>query len=1098
MEVEVLLQYGLAEASDEGIRVPWTHWGDLIKLGLEVPCHWLPWSPFLLQIDSMSSLGREDFEYRFRFLLGSREVLLQRQGAVVQRAHHEGLYLLDPQTWALVEAMEQFNELDPEARKGPEAWLQFAEVKGCAHSIGAQLDEYLESNDVVVPSKIGLTVVEKSDGSVSFLPRCEGVAKDAFERAFLRSSNDQFLFNLDGLDGKKVRLIMGAQQREALKRMRKVRGLRNETGERLRRKPEEAFEGLLEQMEVTYARRVEGIGDWKPIPLPKGPSGVSFLEVEGLDLGDEWDAEAEAEAMGYETYKVPVTLQTKDVITGESIQLRLENQPDARAFLSAMKEAQESDRPSFEFRGHTFSVDPQLRESLRPNPSTDENSKSRKFLLIYTDEENVKAEDVVQVQAAIEGASEELPTTYEAPRSLSRNFPLKPHQQEAVAWLQRCSRLSPERRGVLLADEMGLGKTLEVLTFAAWCKEQGVFPGFQDGAGPYRPMLIVAPLMLVENETWQADMAKFFAPDTFGPILSLHGTELQKLRMAKGKETEIGKPLLDLETIRQYRVVITNYETITNFQHSFAQVRDGRSIWSILVTDEAQEYKNPQARISHAIKALHPDFHIASTGTPVENRLMDIWNLFDALQPSLLGSARMFKQTYEAPIEEGTSSEVLNDLREVLHYQKPHAFLLRREKTILPDFPKKMENQIPCAMSTHEVDRHIRLLRALKRADSRSGLHLAYLHRLVELYQHPLAHRDDFESAPIEEIIQASSKLQGVIEQLRAIQKKQEKVLIFARHKKIQRMLARVLGAVFGLQISIINGETGLGADRTSAEQVRRGRHYRAQILQKFKDQSGFHILVLSPFVAGVGLTITEANHVIHYGRWWNPAVESQATDRVYRIGQEREVQVHLPILSDESGHLPASFDERLHELLCKKRALARDFLSPQEGETSLARELCRELVQQMPEIAYAGEEPALCSEDVQALPHGLFVAYTAAVFEQNGYSVELIDPRHGGGLTIKARSASKEVFIRISEQDRPEALDREVTILSDAKWVGAKHPEIVLIARRGTPTWQERHSSSSSVSVWLLPNLLHLQQRPIQETELLTYVSDQGDGSAA
>jgi len=1083
LEVESLLERGLAEAAEGAIQVPWGNWDELVKLGLELPRYWMPWSPYLLQIDSSSSLGQEDFEYRYRFLLGSREVLLHREGAIVQRAHHPGFHMLDPQSLALVNAMDGFNALPPAERKGSDAWLRFGEVKGCAQAIGAQLDEYLVANDVVVPSKIGLTVVEKADGTISFLPRCEGLPKEALERSFLRSRDDQGLFHLDGEDGKRVRVVMGQPQQEALKRMRKVRNLRGEAAERLRRQPDQAFEGLIDRIEVAYARRVEGIGDWKPLPLPKGPSGVSMLEVEGLELGDEWDAEAEAEAMGYETFKVPVTVETQDVVTGESVQVRLDNQPDARALLTAMKEAEQAGASTFAFRGHTFAVDAGLKESLRQGSEEEGAKPSRKFLLIYTDEEHVEAEDVVQAEAASQESLEECVAAYEPPKSLDLRFPLKPHQEEAVAWLQRCARLVPQRRGVLLADEMGLGKTLEVLAFTAWCIEKNVFPGLHGETGPFRPILIVAPLMLVENETWQNDVQKFFAPGTFGPILSLHGAALQSLRLARGKETDLGKPLLDLEFLQKHKIVITNYETVTNFQHSFAQVRDGRSIWSIVVTDEAQEFKNPQARISHAIKALHPDFHIASTGTPVENRLLDIWNLFDALQPSLLGSAREFKQRFEVPVDAGDSKVPLDGLRETLCYQRPHAFLLRREKTILPGFPKKTEVPISCAMSEGEVDRHVRLLRALKRADSKRGLHLSYLHRLVELYQHPLAHRDDFESLPVAQLVQSSPKLEGVLDRLKTIQEKGEKALIFARHIKIQRMLARVIGETFGLQISIINGETGRVGERESGAQ-NRGRHHRAQILQRFKNQPGFHALVLSPFVAGVGLTITEANHVIHFGRWWNPAVESQATDRVYRIGQEKDVLVHLPLLKDDSGRLPASFDERLHELLDRKRALARDFLSPMEDEKSLASELYRGLSGDLP----AGEAPQtvlMGLEDLKALPSELFEAYVASILEQDGYLVKLADPKHSGGLSMMAQNDRQRALVKISHHIRPEMIEQDLTFLETLQW-GSQRAHKILIARHAPEGWCPKSEFKPGFEVWKLADLWARQRHALDEMDLI------------
>lgn len=1082
IQVDSLLERGLAQAVLGHIRMPWIGLDEWVKCGLELPLHWMGWSPYLLKIDSTSSVGREDFEYAYQFLLGSQEVLLHREGGVVQRAGHPGFHLLDPQTYALLEAMDAFNRLPPGDRQGPEAWVRFAEVKGCAHSVGAQLDEYLASNDVVVPSKIGLTVVEKSDGSLRFLPRCEGLPKEAFERAFQRSQENQALFHLDGEDGKRVRVVLGAQQQDILGRMRRVSDLKGSPAEQMRRRPDLAFEGLLDNMEVAYARRVEGIGDWKPLPLPKGPSGSSFLELEGLDLGEAWDDETEAEALGGEHFKVPTTVHATDQRTGEPTRLRLEHQPDARAFLSAMKAADQNGQTAFSFRGHTFPVDWSVEEALRQGPQDDGINKGRKFLLIYTDEDDVQAEDRLEAQAAT-APDTVIPIPYEPPRALNPNFPLKPHQEEAVAWLQRCAKLAPQRRGVLLADEMGLGKTLEILTFAAWAMEKGIFNGLSQGEGPYRPILIVAPLMLVENETWQGDMAKFFQPETFGPVLVLRGQELQSLRIARGRETELGKPLLDLDMIRRHRVVITNYETVTNFQHSLAQIREGRSIWSMVVTDEAQEFKNPQSRISHALKALHPDFHIASTGTPVENRLLDIWNLFDAIQPSLLGSAREFKERFEAPVEQGSATEALDSLRETLHYQKPHAFLLRREKTILPGFPKKHELVIPCPMSPTEVDRHMRLIRALNRADSRRGLHLSYLHRLVELYQHPLAHRDDFETMAVRDLVNSSPKLQGVLDRLQVIRDKGEKVLIFARHIKIQRMLARVIGETFGLHVSIINGETGRTSSGTGGEPPQ-GRHHRATILQRFKDQPGFHALVLSPFVAGVGLTITEANHVIHYGRWWNPAVEAQATDRVYRIGQEREVQVHLPILQDAQGRLGQTFDERLQALLDRKRSLARDFLTPVDDEQTLAAELYRDLAEDL--IGEGDMAPEyLDSTGLAQLPKELFEAYTALVFEQNGWSIKLTDPRHSAGLTLHGNKGRQSLMVQVSDRTREDELDEALAFLKNLH-LGSGAMVKVLVARRAPVAWITRNSESGHLSVWGLHDLAEQQAQPLEELDVL------------
>ncbi len=1075
--IETLLELGLTETRGSGVWVPWNHWDELVKLGLEFPRHWLPWNPFLLRIDSTGSLGRDDFEYRYQFLLGTQEVLIQRTGAIVQRAHHEGRYLLDPQAFFLVEAMDRFNALPPEERKGAEAWIRFAEVKGCAMGIGAQLDEFLRTNEVVIPSKIGITVVERADGGLLFLPRCDGVPKEAFERAFLRSRDGDNLFHLDGEDGRKVRLILTPGHTDVLQRMRRVRGLRGSGAEALRRAPERAFEGLFDHLQITYSRRVEGIGDWRPLPTPKAPSGVSMLELDGLELGSDWDPDAEAEALGFEQFKVPVTIEHQDPSSGKTQRIVIESQPEARAFVHANEAAHHEGSKEFIYEGKTWPVDPTLGGALRRGNGSEEAKGQKKFLLIYTDEEEVKVLDVQEAGQAVGDAEKQW--SYDPPSKLSDEFKLKAHQEEAVAWLQGISSFAPKRRGSLLADEMGLGKTLEVLAFLAWIMEKGLFDGLHTGPPPYRPVLVIAPLMLIENQTWQSDMAKFFAPGTFDPVLNLHGGALKARKLASGRETEIGRPLLDAEDLIQHRVVLTNYETITNYQHSFAQLRGGRSIWSVVVTDEAQEFKNPQSRISHAIKALHPDFHIACTGTPVENRLLDLWNLFDALQPSLLGAAKDFKATYETPTGGPDASKALGQLRERLRYQKPSAFLLRREKTILQGFPKKRVLPIRCEMTARDVDRHLRLIKALKQAQSKKGIHLSYLHRLAAIYQHPLMFREDFDTIPVQELIEASPKLQGVLKCLSEIEANGEKVLLFARHIKIQHMLARVIEAQFGIPVSIINGESQGEAGTTSDRNVR-GRLYRAKALERFRARSGFNAMVLSPFVAGVGLTITEANHVIHFGRWWNPAVESQATDRIYRIGQEKDVQVHLPILHDPTGRLPKSFDQKLDELLQSKESLARDFLQPRPTQDDLADELCQELIRDQPEDSSVPD--CLELDDCFALPRLLFESLAAVVFEQNGFQVELGEPRASGELAAIARKARETVLVQCCWSREKNAQIAELDALVGLQWRPAPTRKVFLLGG----TTELKAALPPGIEVWSARNLWEMVQSPIQEPQLM------------
>jgi SNF2 family DNA or RNA helicase len=211
---------------------------------------------------------------------------------------------------------------------------------------------------------------------------------------------------------------------------------------------------------------------------------------------------------------------------------------------------------------------------------------------------------------------------------------------------------------------------------------------------------------------------------------------------------------------------------------------------------------------------------------------------------------------------------------------------------------------------------------------------LDLLQRFARLYQHPRLLEGDGDDATVDELKSESSKLCEVLSVLHRIRRAGEKAIVFARHKDMQRILARVFSAEFGMPVRVINGDT------PRAGRLRRsGTEHRSGILETFRKSVGFDVLILSPFVAGVGLTIVEANHVIHYGRWWNPAVEAQATDRAYRLGQDKQVHVYLPILQDKSGRVARTFDQLLDQLMEGKKGLAQsvlqpdDFLRPKQSE---------------------------------------------------------------------------------------------------------------------------------------------------------------------
>jgi hypothetical protein len=916
IEVEQLLELGLAEENDGAVRIPY---GNFETIQNEMPVSfigaWAPHSPFLLKIDRKSDLGRSDFQYRYSFLLGGNPVHVDRLGYYVKRAATAEVFLFDQQMYSLVEAMDAFNALAPEAKTPQESWLTFAKVKGCATEVGATLDSTLRNNDVIVPSTLGLDMREDEDGGLTFLPKCAELATEEFHQVFERNAGAEKLYSLDRPGLGRVRIVLTNGQHEVLQRMKRVRRVKGELKEALKQDPVQVFDGVADEIDLPYGDRVIGIGDFRFAPTPRPASTestMSGLWQSGTDGGG-------SRPVGDE----PATGASSGDEQGKTA-----GSEDGPA-------PPESDPRSTELAnegGETANATPAIVEENPVPPA-------KKFLLIETDEESVRTGYLAEAESARRLAGT---AVFERPEAFRSDRSLRPHQEDGVRWLQTCAQIA-DRKGVLLADDMGVGKTIQILTFLAWCIESGKFPDLSSPEPPFRPILIVAPLILLDTRTWEREMENFFAKDgvVFWPVVSLHGDQLAQLRRrdVEGAEVEIGKPVLDLNRIQRYRVVITNYETVKNYQHSFAYIKDGKPLWSFIVSDEAQEYKIPSTRISHAMKALEADMHIACTGTPVETRLLDLWNLCDVFQRGLLGSAKDFVDRFEKRREGGDHDKSLLDLKKKLLFQQPHAFLLRRTKSDVADLPPKRPIRIECIMSEEEIAAHRALLRELN-AESRPSRFLSAVHRFAQLYQHPALLGEDAEDRSVADLVQQSSKLRALLETLHEIRGKREKVIIFSRHRAMQGILAKVLQEEFQIPVRIINGLTKLHGGTFKASGVTT----RNAILHDFQSKPGFNVLILSPFVAGIGLTIVEANHVVHYGRWWNPAVESQATDRAYRIGQTKEVFVYLPVLRDPTGRVAPTFDERLDSLLERRQRLAEDFLRPLPPEDEMGGELLTEL----------------------------------------------------------------------------------------------------------------------------------------------------------
>ncbi len=457
-----------------------------------------------------------------------------------------------------------------------------------------------------------------------------------------------------------------------------------------------------------------------------------------------------------------------------------------------------------------------------------------------------------------------------APPPLGPRFlaTLRPYQQAGVAWLWRLKTLG---LGGCLADDMGLGKTVQILAYLSAIKHEG------GGIGPH---LIVAPATLVGN--WMKEAAKL------APALRLYPahpslTPATQLRDGPG----------DLDAID---VVVTSYGALQRYPWVLA------TKWHVVVLDEAQAIKNPDTRQTLATKALTSRQRLALTGTPVENRPLDLWSLFDFVNPGLLGSAAEFQSHVRDEADAGRGYARLSRV------VKP--YILRRLKTdpaVAPDLPGKTEVEVACALTPSQAAVYERIVADLRRdlpaaeGMRRKGLVLTALLKLKQVCGHPSLATGHGDYAPA-----GSGKLLRALELAGEIADRQEKLLVFTQFREMTQVLDRDLHRLFRRPGCVLHGETPV--------------RERQELVDRFQTGQGPPYFVLSVKAGGTGLTLTAASHVIHFDRWWNPAVEDQATDRAHRIGQRRTVLVHKLTCA-------GTVEARIAALLTGKRALARDLL---------------------------------------------------------------------------------------------------------------------------------------------------------------------------
>lgn len=980
-----MIELGYAEPFEKSIRIPYEKFVLMHEDDIHFFDECATYSPFYIELETRGTLGRDDFRYLVSFYDGMDRLTVERRGCFIR--HLEKFYRLDSQTFNLIDQIDQFRKLTPDEKKSYGSYIRFDSIRDLAEGVGAQIDQYIRTNIILIPPKIGIDLIEESDGRISFAPFVEGVQKEDLRKVFLQSEDPTDLFVDDGKGGR-IRLVFSYEQQEAIKRMCKVRHLGGKQKVNVLRNPESVFDGVSESIDYDigdFGPRVKGIGDFPFIVNPViRRSDTGIFEAQNSE-------EKGGDGSKGKKFDIGINCIYSD---GTEDRVYFNNKNELKSFIAEVQESYKKGKGTAEFRGKSILLDKEFYygvselEEFISNKKTD---KDKKYLLIHENDEQIQYEEDI-FKTDVDGCY------FSLPDSLKEDICLKPHQMDGLKWLQENYSLEG-KKGCLLADDMGLGKTLQVLAFIAWLIEKGelTYESSQNPeSAPWKPVLIVMPAILLENETWIQDMKRFFKNDgsIFYPYYVLHGKQLKSMRSPeiKGPELSMQKPILDLARLCQHRVILTNYETIVNYQFSFACMK---SNWSLIVTDEAQAQKTPKTKISHALKSLSPKFRIACTGTPVETRLLDVWNIMDYLQPGkLLGSSSEFSKKYEQPINDNVDQldQILESLRHRLHFGKPTSFIMRREKTqALKGLPIKIDRIVECDLSEEQIEKHMNIIERAK-VGGKDNHRFALLSEFMKLYQYPLLNDlNHHQSLNYEQKIVLCPKLEKLICILDEIKQNGEKALIFTRSINMQHIIAEIIFERFRQKVDIINGASSKRETETAKDS-------RKAMLQRFRSEPKRNFIILSPEVAGVGITLVEANHVIHYGRWWNPAKESQATDRAYRIGQERDVNVYYLIAKDPLKRF-VSFDEKLHNLIERRKKMANDFLTPMPTEKDLETELIKDVVDCPNDIIEFNRY--ICEQDLSPISWDRFEALIAVLEEKEGHYTILTPLTSDMGIDI-------------------------------------------------------------------------------------------------
>lgn len=908
--------------------------------------------PYSLHVETTGALARPGFGVKGKWLDGGAPIMAQRAGSVLTTA--AGEFRIPAPIYSILNAIDKFAAI--ENPTSDECWDVLGTIKSyldepradtddtetaAQPDIGSRqivIEEFIQGIKVYAAAHFSLEINNRPDGSVDFdavpfakeisdqrgagaeISETNGILPEDLLSAFqsgaqtgfrqFQNAKSTYLLGpgqylildqnlLPALQVVRQKQKAGAQERKQFARNpipELVESYKNADvsvdGELSEDSQDEAIEQIINDLfieTIEYSERVIGLGIWRPPVLP-------YVE----NIKNPW----EPETFGIRIGNVYVPLKESEI-------------PTLRQTVNSAIEAGE---PSTIFKGETIPATAETVEVLDKliglmhpkergedeSPSTD---KVEKLQFAMQIKENFDEETFAPIyQSRASGIPLDVPREVETP--------LLDHQLEAFEWMVAAYQTGYP--GVLNADDQGLGKTLQAIAFLAWLR---TFLKTQP-ADEQKPFLIVAPTSLLRN--WIQEIELHMDAAGLGLRIDAFGSGLKDLKRGDQDGYDINDDSttsrLDLGLLQTTPEqgapywVLTTYTTLMNFQQSFAEVP-----FAAVVFDEIQNIKNPASLRHRAAKSVNADFRFGLTGTPIENSLTDLWSVMDSLSPGRLGALKEYSARYK-----NADHTALKELhtRIFAGSAKVPALGIRRMKADeIAGLPRKNYRLYPEFMPEAQAAAYDAVFHQL--ADAAKGRALKMLHLLRSVSLHP-DHVEQAGGENLDTYVLRSARLKMAMEIIDDIRSSEERALVFIESIEMQHAFRQLLKARYGLtDIRIINGATP--PDK------------RMIFVNEFQEKGGahpgFNVMILGPRAAGVGLTLTAATHVIHLSRWWNPAVEEQCNDRIYRIGQDRDVTVHLP-MAIHDAYKERSFDCILNNIMQRKRRLSRNTLFPPVNET--------------------------------------------------------------------------------------------------------------------------------------------------------------------